>query len=196
LDCLLLFFIALHRWFYDIIIEATFEGKHTKKVRQGIKLGMALFILSEIMFFCSFFCSFFYYYFSSSMWGGGNFPSPSLYKLSPWGLPLLNTVLLLSSGVSLTLGHKSILLQKKSEFKDSLCFTIFYGFLFLSIQLFEYKNTVLSINDSVYGSIFYLTTGFHGIHVLVGAIFLVICLLRFLRKHFVMGQHVGFECSV
>ena len=115
--------------------------------------------------------------------------------INPWGLPFLNTVALLSSGVSLTLAHRALLLHSNVILKRGLIVTIFLAINFLSCQLFEYKNAPFSINSSVYGSIFYMMTGFHGFHVIIGFIFLVVCKIRAVLNHFSTTRHIGFEVA-
>jgi len=118
-----------------------------------------------------------------------------LVVLNPFEVPLLNTCLLLTSGASLTWCHHSILFGNKYDAVISLFFTIFLGVIFTLWQLFEYQTAPFSISDSVYGSIFYLTTGFHGFHVLVGTLFLIVCFYRLYFDHFTKEQHFGFEAA-
>lgn len=112
-----------------------------------------------------------------------------------YSIPLLNTMLLLTSGATLTLAHKCIVLRKSVGAKHSLTTTIILGLIFTALQGYEYANATFSINDSAYGSIFYMTTGFHGIHVLIGTAFLIVCLIRLYLGHFAQGHHVGFTCA-
>ena len=112
-----------------------------------------------------------------------------------FGLPLLNTFILLSSGVSVTLSHKSLVISDLEYTTLGLIFTVVYGLVFTWAQLYEYNYTGFSINDSVFGSIFFLCTGFHGFHVLIGSIFLIICLIRNLFSHFTSNHHLGFLCA-
>jgi len=185
----------LCRWFTDIIVEATYEGHHTYKVQQGIRIGMCLFIASEIMFFFSFFWAFFHASLAPSIDIGGVWPPISIETLDPWGLPLLNTIILLSSGVTITWAHRAILSSDRNGVTNSLLATIGYGLFFSSIQYYEYAVAPFSINDSIYGSLFFMLTGFHGLHVLIGTIFLIVCLLRHLKYHFTTSHHVGFEAA-
>lgn len=186
----------LFRWFSDIIIESTFEGHHSFKVQEGIRLGMILFIISEIMFFFSFFWAFFHSSLSPSIGIGCIWPPQGISVLDPWGLPLWNTVILLSSGVTITCAHRAILVGERTMTNNGLITTIFYGILFTIIQYYEYKMAPFSINDSIYGSLFFMLTGFHGIHVLIGSIFLLICLYRQINYQFTRIHHVGLECSI
>jgi cytochrome c oxidase subunit 3 len=187
---------CLTGWFLDVIREATFQGFHTYKVQQNVYLGMLLFIVSEIMFFFSFFWGFFHFSLSPSIWIGGIWPPKGIVPINPLSLPLLNTVLLLTSGIYITIGHHSLKLGRRNATTYAILATIAHGVIFSGIQLYEYNTAPFSINDSVYGSIFYMTTGFHGIHVLVGTIFLIVCLIRHLDYQFFIKHHVGFVCAI
>ena len=186
----------LFRWFSDIIIESTFEGNHTLKVQQGIRLGMCLFIASEIMFFFSFFWAFFHCSLSPSIGIGCQWPPEHIVSLDAWGLPLWNTIILLSSGVTITCCHRGILVGNRSITINGLIATISYASFFTLIQAYEYNVASFSINDGIFGSLFFLLTGFHGFHVLVGSIFLIICLFRQFNYHFTKKQHIGLECAI
>jgi cytochrome c oxidase subunit 3 len=191
-----IFPIAFILWFCDITFEATHEGEHTKKVQKGLKMAMLLFIVSEIFFFFSFFWTFFHCSISPSIWIGCQWPPLGIQPINPFGLPLLNTVILLSSGVSVTYAHRAIIAGYRKKTLNALLYTIFLGVLFTLCQLFEYYNANFAINDSIYGSIFYLITGFHGAHVIIGTIFLFICLLRHIRSHFSKKKHLGLVFAI
>jgi cytochrome c oxidase subunit 3 len=154
----------LFRWFCDIITESTFEGNHTLKVQEGIRLGMGLFIISEIMFFFSFFWAFFHCTLSPSIGLGFMWPPQGVSALDPWGLPLWNTVILLSSGVTITCSHRGILAGERATTTNGLLATIIYGIIFTFIQAYEYNVASFSINDGIFGSLFFMLTGFHGFH--------------------------------
>jgi cytochrome c oxidase subunit 3 len=186
----------LSQWFFDIIIESTYEGQHTEKVQKGIRFGMCLFILSEVMFFFSFFWAFLYSSLNVHVNYGDVWPPIGIYPLDYWGLPLLNTIILLSSGYTLTWSHNSITESNRYSTINSLLVTIFYGILFTSIQLYEYQIAFFRMNDSVFGSLFYLLTGFHGIHVIIGTLFLKVCLSRLCAYHFTSNHHIGYECCI
>jgi cytochrome c oxidase subunit 3 len=193
---LAIFCFFLFRWFKDIIIEATFEGHHTLKVQKGIKLGMMLFIASEVMFFFSFFWAFFHCSLSPAISVGCVWPPIGIQPLDPWGLPLLNTIILLSSGVTITWTHRAIVSGDRHQVTISLISTIGYGLFFSAIQFYEYNVAPFSINDSVYGTLFFILTGFHGLHIIVGTIMLIVCLVRHINYHFTTNQHVGLECAI
>jgi len=182
-------------WWRDVIREATFEGQHTTQVQVGLKLGMILFIVSEIMFFFAFFWAFFHFSFNPSISIGGIWPPAFILTLDPWKVPLLNTVILLSSGASVTWCHHSIVVGNKFESLLSLIVTIVAATIFTLLQRFEYLSAPFSISDGVYGSSFYMATGFHGFHVLIGTLFLSVCSLRLYLNHFTQEHHLGFEAA-
>lgn len=190
------FCFILFKWFSNIIIESTFEGNHTRKVRSGIRHGFLLFILSEIMFFFSFFWAFFHCSLSPAIGIGCVWPPLGIVPLDPWGLPLWNTVILLSSGVTITVAHRGIVAKSRYITICGLLSTIIFGFIFTVIQSYEYNIAPFSINDGIFGSLFFLLTGFHGIHVLVGSIFLIVCLCRHLLYHLTHKHHLGLECAI
>nr|YP_009545849.1 cytochrome c oxidase subunit III [Ophioceres incipiens]AYO99641.1 cytochrome c oxidase subunit 3 [Ophioceres incipiens] len=190
----ILFVLAF--WWRDVIREATFLGEHTSYIMQGIKIGFVLFILSEIMFFFSFFWAFFHSALSPAPEIGMAWPSTSIIPIHPWGVPLLNTAILLSSGVSLTWAHHSLRQSEGEGSSTSLAITILLGLWFTSLQGYEYWEASFSIADSVYGSVFFVATGFHGLHVIIGTTFLSICLIRLTRAHFSTNHHIGLECAI
>jgi len=182
-------------WWRDIIREGTLEGQHTSRVQLGLRMGMLLFIVSEIMFFFAFFWAFFHSSFNPSIVIGGVWPPAFLTILDAWKIPLLNTILLLSSGATVTWAHNAIVWGSKSQAVLSLVLTILLAIIFTALQGFEYATAPFSISDSVYGSTFYLATGFHGFHVIIGTIFLAVCLVRLLLNHFTREHHFGFEAA-
>lgn len=192
----LIFLFFLAQWMLDIIREATFEGYHTLIVQSGIYFGMSLFILSEIMFFFSFFWAYFHISLSPNIYIGFIWPPKYITILDPYSLPLWNTIILLSSGVTVTYAHKSILVGDRYTSLDGLFWTIVYGIIFTIIQGYEYCFSSYSINDGIFGSLFFLLTGFHGIHVLIGTIFLIVCFYRQLEYHFTRQHHLGLELSI
>lgn len=182
-------------WFYDVVVEATYEGQHTSLVQLALRYGMFLFILSEVMFFVSFFWAFFHFSLSPSVSIFCVWPPRGIITLNPNHVPLLNTILLVSSGIWVTYCHYAILLNNNRRAIFSLKFTIFLGLTFTLCQLYEYIYCPFHINDSVYGSVFFMATGFHGLHVIVGTVFLIVCLFRLAYGHFNANRHLGFECA-
>lgn len=157
---LLLLLLFTSRWFLDVIKESTFEGFHTLKVQNGLRFGMVLFIISEIFFFFSFFWAFFHSSVHPTTSIGCYWPPKNIQVLDPLSIPLLNTVLLLSSGVLLTYAHRALLCGYKPKVIDGLIGTILYGIIFTFFQIVEYTYVTFSINDSIYGSLFFMCTGF------------------------------------
>jgi len=182
-------------WWRDVIREATYEGQHTDIVQQGLRMGMILFIVSEIMFFFAFFWGFFHSSFNPSYAIGSVWPPAFLTILDPWKVPFLNTVILLSSGCSITVSHHAIVNGAKFTAVASLIVTIVLAAIFTKLQEIEYVTAPFGISDSVYGSCFFMTTGFHGFHVFVGTCFLCVCLYRLVINHFTREHHFGFEAA-
>ena len=186
---------VMYGWWRDVVRESTFEGKHTAYVQQGLRIGVILFIVSEVMFFLAFFWAFFHASLSPSHALGGVWPPMNLTTISPMGMPLLNTIILLSSGATVTWAHHALVFASKKEGAYALFFTIFLALVFTRLQGFEYTHSPFSISDGVYGSSFFMATGFHGFHVLVGTCFLIVCLIRLLFNHFSSNHHFGFEAA-
>lgn len=191
----LILIICIFQWWRDVIRERTYQGFHTNKVIKGLKLRILLFILSEIFFFFRIFWCYFHIFLSPSVEIGGLWPPKNISIFNPYNIPLLNTVILLSSGVSVTWCHYSILIRKNFERILSLIFTVIFGWVFSIFQFIEYKDSTFCISDSVYGSIFFISTGFHGFHVLIGTIFLIVNLFRIINKNFSSIHHFGFEAA-
>jgi cytochrome c oxidase subunit 3 len=185
----------MYVWWRDIIREATIEGQHTSSVQSGLRMGVLLFIVSEIMFFFAFFWAFFHSSFNPSPLIGGVWPPAFLEVISPWKLPLLNTILLLSSGAAVTAAHHAIVMGSKVEAIKGLVVTIILAIIFTIMQGVEYVSSSFTISDGVYGSVFFMATGFHGFHVFIGTCFLIVCLLRLNIDHFTKEHHFGFESA-
>jgi len=180
-------------WWRDVIREATFYSVHTKKMQKILKFGFVLFIVSEIAFFFAFFWAFFHSSLAPTIQIGSIWPPLGIVTFDAFGIPLLNTFILLLSGLTITYTHYALTLGLTKYIRDGFLFTILLAILFTSFQLYEYKHALFSICDGIYGSIFYMATGFHGFHVLVGTTFILVCFLR--RTHFTRDHHVGFECA-
>jgi len=182
-------------WWRDVIREATFEGHHTTYVQKGIKFGMILFIVSEIMFFFAFFWAFFHSSLNPTPEIGCVWPPKGIIAISPWHVPLLNTFVLLTSGAFITWSHHALLAGNRKESIEALIYTIALALFFTMLQAYEYTVAPFNISDSVYGSVFYMTTGLHGTHVLIGTIILIVVLIRLISHHFTRTHHVGYECG-
>jgi heme/copper-type cytochrome/quinol oxidase subunit 3 len=260
---IIMFILCVISWLNDVIIEGTFEGQHTAQVQHGLRMGFGLFIVSEIMVFFSAFWAFFHSSLSPSIFIGNVWPPLGITPLQTWGIPFLNTLILLSSGVTVTYAHRALIassvLNCSTELEGLIYFkfiesaiteyglpdtgetilalvtsldegaveskvvfskfrtqylyktnwatymphvsvglfiTIFYGIVFSLFQRYEYIHAPFAMNDSIYGSTFYATTGLHGLHVLVGTIFLIVGLLRTINRHFTAEHHVGLEAAI
>nr|AOY39557.1 cytochrome c oxidase subunit 3 [Scolytinae sp. BMNH 1040331] len=187
--------IIMFQWWRDITRESTFQGNHTLKVCKGLRWGMILFITSEIFFFIAFFWAFLHSSLSPNMEIGLNWPPKGIKTFNPLEIPLLNTLILLSSGLTITWAHHSLMENNYSQTILSLTMTVLLGIYFSILQSFEYMEAPFSIADSSYGTTFFMTTGLHGMHVIVGTSFLTICLIRLKNNHFSSIHHFGFEAA-
>jgi cytochrome c oxidase subunit 3 len=180
-------------WWKDVTVERV-GGEYSVLTVDNLKLGIVLFILREVCFFGGFFWRFFHYSLSPAVECGNLWPPVSLIAVNPFRVPLLNTIVLLRRGATVTWSHIQIINNRHAE--ASLFSTLFLGAYFTSLQAFEYLQTGFTIRDSVFGSIFFIATGFHGLHVLIGSIFLLICLLRMVNYHFTCLNHLGYEMAI
>lgn len=180
-------------WWRDVIQES--KDQHTSRVRLGFQYGMALFILSEVMFFASFFWAYFDAAINPPEVMGGVWPPQGIKTMDPFDLPYLNTLLLLFSGTTLTWSHYRLLEEEQEDSAQKLLLTTLIGVIFLGVQALEYLHAPFAFKDGVYPSTFYMATGFHGFHVLVGTIFLFVCWKRMKNKHFTAKDHFGFEAA-
>nr|ADZ47919.1 cytochrome c oxidase subunit III [Xenophyes cascus] len=183
------------QWWRDITRESMFQGTHTEKVSSGLKLGMILFIISEVLFFTSFFWSYFHSSLVPSHDIGAMWPPLGVSAINPSSLPLLNTMILISSGMTITLSHYNMLSNKMKSSSNNIMITIMLGLCFTSIQIYEYFQSPFTIKDNIYGSSFFMLTGFHGIHVVIGTWFMIISLMRALNNHFSKTHHLNFELA-
>lgn len=193
---------CLFCWWRDVIIEGR-QGHHTAPVRIGLSIGMCLFILSEVMFFFGFFWSFFKASLfpegildDAGIWtiAEGMWPPKGIETFDPWDIPLMNTIILLLSGTTVTWAHYAILENKQKDAVEALKYTIILGLTFSCFQAFEYMHAAFKFTDGIYASNFYMATGFHGAHVFIGTIFLIVCYFRAKKGHFNKEHgHLGFE---
>jgi cytochrome c oxidase subunit 3 len=193
---LVLIIYVMFTWWRDIIREATFEEQHTFAVQRGLRLGMILFIVSEIMFFFAFFWAFFHSSLSPTFNIGGVWPPLGIMPIKTLSVPLTNTVFLLTSGATVTWSHHAAVVRAKKHSLIALILTLNLALLFTGLQVFEYYDAPFTISDSVFGSCFYLTTGFHGFHVFVGTISLFVSFIRFVISHYTDKHHFGFESGI
>ena len=190
-----LILLIIIQWWRDISREGTLQGCHTSLVVSGLRWGIILFITSEICFFFGFFWAFFHSSLAPSPEIGCSWPPTGIYIINPFSVPLLNTAILLSSGVSVTWAHHRLLTGNRKNSLIALLLTIVLGAYFTLLQAGEYFEATFSIADSVYGATFFVTTGFHGLHVIIGTIFLLTCLFRTIAHHFSSNHHFGFEAA-
>ncbi len=187
-------------WWADVIKEAN-SGDHTPVVQLHHRYGMILFIASEVMFFVAWFWAYFDGFFrvddveqfARVAATGGIWPPAGVEVFDPWHLPLFNTLILLASGTAVTWAHHALLEDDRNGFKWGLILTIVLGALFSVVQVIEYSAATFSFSGNIYGSTFFMATGFHGFHVLIGTIFLIVCLVRMMKGDFTSKQHLGFE---
>lgn len=187
--------LTIYQWWRDVAREATFLGQHTSYVAQGLRYGILLFILSEVLFFFAFFWAFFHRRLAPTPEVGCCWPPVGIQALNPFRVPLLNTSVLLASGVTVTWAHHRLIEGDRKNAIQSLGLTITLGAYFTFLQVGEYQSAAFSIADRIYGSTFFVATGFHGLHVLIGTTFLAACLVRTLLWHFSTGHHFGFEAA-
>ncbi len=187
-------------WWRDVIHEGIADKAHTREVSRGLRVGMVLFILSEVMFFAAFFWAFFG---ASTLpklpltetWAiaEGIWPPKGIHPFDPWHLPFFNTIVLLLSGTTVTWAHYAILKGDRKNAIAALWYTVGLGVLFTACQAYEYSHAAFGFKDTIYATTFFMATGFHGFHVLVGTIFLAVCLGRATKNHFTPDKHLGFE---
>lgn len=178
-------------WWRDVIREATFIGCHTSNVQDNLIWGIGLFILSEAFFFFSFFWAFFHRALAPTIQIGCTWPPVGIEAIGPWGIPILNTALLLGSGVYCTWAQAAVRAGNLQEACLALVCTLAAGIYFTRLQVAEYYTAPFTVADRVYGSVFFVTTGFHGLHVIIGSAFLFVNLVRTYRNHFSTGHHLG-----
>ena len=192
---ILIIIITILQWWRDVIREGTYLGFHTSLVTKGLRWGIILFITSEILFFFAFFWAFFQRSLAPTPELGCAWPPTGIYPLNPFAIPLLNTAVLLASGVTVTWAHHALIEANRKEAIQALTTTVTLGAYFTLLQRIEYWEAPFTIADRVYGSTFFVATGFHGLHVLIGSIFLLVCLIRTSLHQFSSGHHFGFEAA-
>jgi cytochrome c oxidase subunit 3 len=182
-------------WWRDVLRESVYQGHHTRYVQRGIMMGMILFVVSEIMLFFGVFWAWGHSSLAPSVDVAGVWPPRGIAVLDPWGIPFLNTLILLTSGASVTWAHYAILLGRPRSVQAALLITLALAATFTGFQAYEYVGAGFTISDSVYGSCFYLLTGLHGAHVIVGTLFLAVCYLRSRTSQLRPDHHLGFELA-
>jgi len=191
---ILLIFLSFS-WWKDVIRESLNQGFHYMDVIDGLKIGIILFITSEIFFFVSFFWGYFHRRIRPNIDIGQSWPPYWINSFDPINVPLLNTIILLSSGVSITWCHHRLLINNKKQSNFSLILTVVLGVYFTILQGIEYFQSEFNISDCIYGSTFFIATGFHGLHVIIGRTFLGVCIIRIFKIHNNMNHLIGFEAA-
>jgi cytochrome c oxidase subunit 3 len=187
---------SMSLWWRDVISEGTYLGNHTLAVQRGLNMGVALFIVSEALFFLAIFWAFFHSALSPTVELGAQWPPKGIEAINPFELPLLNTVILLSSGVTVTYAHHSLIQGNRSGTLYGLVATVLLAIVFTGFQGVEYSVSSFTISDGAFGSCFYFGTGFHGIHVMIGTAFIAVGLWRVLAYHSTDNHHLGLESSI
>ncbi len=182
-------------WWRDVLKEAVQQHAHSPVVKIGLRYGMALFIASEVMFFAAFFWA----YFDASLFPkeavGGVWPPANIHTIDPFAMPFMMTLILLLSGTTVTWAHHEIVAGNNRTAAAALALTVLLGVLFSGFQAYEYVHAHFGFKDGIYPSTFYMATGFHGVHVIIGTIFLAVCLWRTIAGHFTPKSHFGFEAA-
>ena len=186
-------------WWRDVLRESATPGLHTPVVRLGLRYGMTMFIASEVMFFSAFFWAYFHFALFPDHVSGAvpaTWPPPGVYTFDPFHLPFLNTMILLLSGTTITWAHHSLLHNDRKGLLMGLGLTVLLGLSFTTFQAIEYSDAPFHfINGGVYPSVFFLATGFHGFHVIIGTCFLIVCWFRANDGAFTVERHFGFEAA-
>ena len=187
---------ALILWFRDVTTEGTYLGDHTLMVQKGLTMGVSLFIVTEIFFFLSIFWAYFHSSLAPTVELGSQWPPVGVTALNPMTVPLLNTVLLLSSGATVTYAHHALIEGNRRAAIVGAGLTILLAVMFTALQGLEYMEADFTIADGVYGSCFFFSTGFHGFHVIVGTAFIAVAFFRIINYHFTAEHHMGLESSI
>ena len=190
---LVLILAVMFWWWSDVIVES--RKYHTAVVQLGLRYGMILFIASEVLFFAAFFWAFFDASIDPKEAVGKVWPPQGIVTFDPFSLPLLNTLILLTSGCTVTWAHHALREGDRKGLVQGLVFTVALGILFTCIQAYEYSHAPYGFTDTVFASTFFMATGFHGFHVIVGTTFLIVCLVRSIKGHFTPQHHFGFEAA-
>ena len=187
---------VFYAWWRDVVKESRAGTNHTEEVAHGLRVGFLLFIASEVMFFFAFFWAYFHASvpainrIAHTVW-----PPEGIIPFDTWGLPFLNTLILLTSGATVTIAHHAVVAGDKKKLVLWTGITAVLGIIFLICQAFEYSHAAFGFTDGIYPSTFFMATGFHGFHVFVGTCFLIVCFFRARAGHFTPQKHIGFEAA-
>lgn len=187
---------VMFAWWSDVVTESH-VGDHTPVVQIGLRYGFILFIMSEVMFFSAWFWTFFKHaMYPMEEGSGGVWPPVGIETFDPWHLPLINTLILLASGAAATWAHHAIAHENnRKDLVQGLTIAILLGVSFTALQAYEYSHAAFGFSGNIYGASFFMATGFHGAHVIIGSVFLFVCLMRALKGHFTPTAHIGFETA-
>ncbi|MGR3541992.1 MAG: cytochrome c oxidase subunit 3 [Hasllibacter sp.] len=187
---------VMYGWWAEVTAESA-AGDHTPVVRLGLRYGFILFIMSEVMFFAAWFWSFFKHaLYPMESFSEGQWPPPSIETFDPWHLPLINTLILLCSGAAATWAHHALVHENnRRDMRNGLILAIALGAIFTVFQAYEYSHAAFGFAGNIYGANFFMATGFHGAHVIIGTVFLAVCLIRLMNGAFTPEKHVGFEAA-
>nr|AZP39729.1 cytochrome c oxidase subunit III [Arthonia susa] len=188
--------LSMSFWFRDVVSEGTYLGNHTLAVQRGLNMGVGLFIVSEALFFLAIFWAYFHSALSPTVELGAHWPPTGIEAINPFELPIINTVILLSSGFTVTYAHHCLIEGNRKGSLYGLVLTAVLAIIFTVFQAVEYSVSFFSISDSTYGSCFYFGTGFHGLHVIIGTAFLAVGLWRMLAYHSTENHHLGLESGI
>jgi len=187
---------VMFAWWSEMITEAH-QGDHTPVVLIGLRYGFMMFIMSEVMFFAAWFWAFFKNaMYPMETFSEGQWPPPGIETFDPWHLPLINTLILLCSGAAATWAHHALVHENnRRDMINGLILAIILGLMFTFFQAYEYSEAAFGFSGNIYGAVFFMATGFHGAHVIIGTIFLTVCLIRTMKGHFTPERHAGFEAA-
>ena len=202
---------TMYAWWSEVVFEGN-TGDHTPVVRIGLRYGFIMFIMSEVMFFAAWFWTFFKHRLypiaptvdaqGNSIWPispvvDGVWPPVGIELFDPWHLPIINTLILLCSGAAATWAHHALVHDNnnRKDIKQGLMLAVILGVMFTFFQAYEYAHAGFGFSGNIYGASFFMATGFHGFHVLIGTIFLLVCLIRTYNGDFTPEAHVGFEAA-
>lgn len=183
-------------WFRDMVAEGTYLGSHTIAVRKGLNMGFLLFVFTEVLVFSGLFWAYFHSAMNPDILLGGVWPPVGIQAVQPTELPLLNTIILLSSGATVTYSHHALISGDRKRALRGLGVTFWLVVIFVSCQYVEYTNAMFTISDGVYGSVFYAGTGLHFMHMVMLAAMLGVCYWRIRNYHSTSGHHVGYETTI
>lgn len=193
---MILVIISMSLWFKDVIAEGTYLGDHTMAVQKGLHMGVILFIVSEALFFAAIFWAYFHSALTPTVELGSQWPPLGIEPINPFELPLLNTIILLSSGATITYAHHALINKKRFGGLYGTIYTIGLAVIFTLFQVIEYKVSSFTISDGAFGTCFFFGTGFHGLHVIIGTFFLSVGFIRLVLYHLTQHHHLGYEAGI